>query len=85
MYQGIETINRSFPPPNVHTQGFYGVDVKTPLSFHYTRSFPKGTEDNPEVTMGEQSIFKGHRSIFVGLTIMEVIPSGVGYSVISIT
>ena len=53
MYQGIENINRNFPSPNVPTHCFYGVAVKTPLSFRYTRSFPEGAEDNPEVTMGD--------------------------------
>ena len=53
MYQGIKNINRNFPSPNVPTHCFYGVGVKTPQSFRYTRSFPKGAEDDPQVTMGD--------------------------------
>ena len=46
MYQGIENINRDFPSPNVPTHCFYGVGIDTPRSFHYTRSFPEGANDD---------------------------------------
>ena len=53
MYRGIENINENFPSPNVPTHCLYGVGVKTPKSFRYTRSFPEGAEDDPEVIMGD--------------------------------
>ena len=53
MYQGIENINRNFPPPNVPTHCFYGVGVDTPQSFRYKRPFPEGVNDDPEVTTGD--------------------------------
>ena len=53
MYQGIENINRNFPSPNVPTHCFYGVGLDTPRSFRYTRSFPEGVSDDPQVTMGD--------------------------------
>ena len=53
MYQGIENINRNFPSPNVPTHCFYGVGLETPESFRYTRSFPDGVNDDPQVTMGD--------------------------------
>ena len=53
MYQGIESINRDFPSPNVPTHCFYGVGIDTPRSFRYTRPFPQGTNDDPQVTMGD--------------------------------
>lgn len=53
MYQGIENINRNFPSPNVPTHCFYGVGVDTPRSFRYTRAFPQGVNDDPQVTMGD--------------------------------
>jgi lysophospholipase-3 len=53
MYQGIENINRDFPSPNVPTHCFYGVGIDTPRSFRYTRSFPEGANDDPQVTMGD--------------------------------
>ena len=53
MYQGIENIIKKFPPPNVPTHCFYGVSVDTPQNFHYSRSFPEGANDDPEVTTGD--------------------------------
>ena len=53
MFQGITDINENFPAPNVPTHCFYGVGVDTPESFHYKRSFPRGANDDPEVTMGD--------------------------------
>ena len=52
-FKGIESINENYPPPNVPTHCFYGVGVDTPLSFSYSKSFPEGAEDDPEVTMGD--------------------------------
>ena len=53
MYQGIENINRNFPSPTVPTHCFYGVGIDTPRSFRYTRSFPQGAKDDPQVTVGD--------------------------------
>ena len=52
-FKGVESINENYPPPNVPTHCFYGVGVDTPLSFSYSKSFPEGAEDDPEVTMGD--------------------------------
>ena len=54
MYQGISNLIQNFPSPNVPiTHCLYGVGVDTPMSFHYTRPFPEGAEDDPEVTNGD--------------------------------
>ena len=53
MYQGIENINENFPSPNVPTHCFYGVGVDTPESFRYSKPFPNGANDDPEVTVGD--------------------------------
>jgi lysophospholipase-3 len=52
-YHGIKNINKNFPSPNVSTHCLYGVGVDTPESFHYTKPFPKGATEDPEVTMGD--------------------------------
>ena len=52
MYQVIENVNKDFPSPNVPTLCFYGVDVDTPWSFNYSKSFPAGVDEDPTVTMG---------------------------------
>ena len=52
-YQGVENINKNFPSPNVPTHCLYGVGVDTPERFHYTKPFPKGANEDPEVIMGD--------------------------------
>ena len=52
MYQVIENVNKDFHSPNVPTHCFYGVDVDTPWSFNYGKSFPSGADEDPDVTMG---------------------------------
>ena len=52
-YQGIENINKNFPSPNVSMHCLYGIGVDTPESFHYTKPFPKGANEDPEVIMGD--------------------------------
>ena len=35
------------------TAFMHGVSVDTPQNFHYSRSFPEGANDDPEVTTGD--------------------------------
>ena len=53
MYQGIENVNKNFPPPNVPTHCFYGVGVDTPRTIHYNKPFPGGADEDPTVNMGD--------------------------------
>ena len=53
MYQGVSDIVENFPSPNVPTHCLYSVGVDTPMTFHYTRPFPEGAEDDPAVTNGD--------------------------------
>ncbi len=52
MYKVIKKVNKDFPSPNIPTLCFYGTDVDTPWSFHYSKSFPAGADEDPTVTMG---------------------------------
>lgn len=52
-YQGVQNINKNFLSPNVSMHCLYGVGVDTPESFYYTKPFPNGGSEDPEVTMGD--------------------------------
>ena len=50
MYQGVENINKGFPDPGMPTYCCWGVGFKTNLTYTYREDFPKGAENDPEVT-----------------------------------
>ena len=57
MYQGVQSINLGFPPPNVPTHCFYGVGCDTQLQFIYNQSFPDGAKRNASnITTGDGEV-----------------------------
>ena len=54
-FQGVQGINLNYPAPNVPTYCYYGVNVKTPKKYRYSKDFKPGKSTiglKPKITFG---------------------------------